>query len=153
MSFDREFSRRGFIVGVAAAGGGLMILPKQAGAFAEVVQVGARSAGEGIASIDMTSAGEPELFLFDEDHADACRNRAAQSCEARAIVGDRVRFALDLFAAESAPAVVAGASTYSDFILLSGTAAEHGYRVLEESAQGSLVSWTIARLRPSTSCG
>jgi hypothetical protein len=134
MSFDKEFSRRGFIAGVAAVGCGLVLLPKQASA----------------------AAGMPQLFLFDPEHADLCRSLAgstAPSCEARAIVGDRVRFALDLFASERAPTVVAGVSTYADFILLTGTAAEHGYRVLEELPQGSLVSWKIARLRRPTSSG
>jgi hypothetical protein len=133
--------------------------------------VGVAPGGEEAASVDIMAAGEPRLFLFDPEHADACRDIAingnlasaravagratsgTQSCEARAIVGDRVRFALDLFAAANPPAVVVGVSTYADFILLSGTAAEHGYRVLEESAQGSLVSWKIARLRRSTSSG
>jgi hypothetical protein len=135
MSADGAYSRRGFIAGAVAAGSGLALLSTP---------------------VDMTSAGQPQLFLFDAERADACRNvagNAAHSCEARAIVGDRVRFALDLFAAARAPDVVAGVSTYADFILLSGTAAEHGYRVLEESAQGPLVSWRIARLRRPTSSG
>jgi hypothetical protein len=142
MSTDRSVSRRRFIAGAVAAGGGLALVAKQGSAFASTPAVETAPVGK--------------FFLFDPEHADACRNiagSAALSCANRAIAGDRVRFAADLFASESAPQVIAGASTYADFILLSGSAAEQGYRVLDESPRGALISWKLARLRRPISSG
>lgn len=167
MSAENDVSRRGFIAGAVAAAGGLALLAKQGGALASTgsahagqgaAGLGAQDAGlDGeVASVDRLSSVEPQLFLFDLDHAVACLNVAASAnftCPTRAITGDSVRLAHEVFASGNAPEVVAGASSYADFILLSGTAAEHGYRVLEESAQGPLVSWKLARWRRPTSSG
>jgi hypothetical protein len=67
-----------------------------------------------------------------------------------------VRFARNLLSSASAPDVFAGLSGYADFILLSGCAAEAGYRLLvertqpaavDDTAHGALVYWIAARRR------
>jgi len=183
MSAKDELSRRGFIAGAVAAGGGFALLATQVGALAGTVHSGAGTVevsafGEGAASVDMAPpVREPGLFLFggsdgrgehnsvrgrdfDSDFGSdstlgaKCRAIADErglKCASLPITGDRVRFATELFAPD-APEVIAGASTYADFIVLTGTAAEHGYRVIEESPRGALTVWKIARpVRPISS--
>jgi len=132
-----EHSRREFVVGALAAAGGLILFAGQQNAVAAL------------------SSTQPELLVFDPEHADACRavadNAAAQECTTRAVVGDRVRFAMELLSAPNAPLVVAGLTSYADFILLSGCAAEHGYRVVSETARGPLTSWKVVRRRTTYS--
>lgn len=65
-----------------------------------------------------------------------------------AITGDRVRFARDVFG-PSAPEIVGGLTTYADFLVLTGCAAEAGYRVISERAEGTLIRWQVARLSGS----
>jgi hypothetical protein len=134
-------SRRGFIAGTLGIAGGLLL-------------------SKSIPAAGVTP-DEPELFLFDAQRADACRWAAAAECRlgAQPIVGDRVRFARNLLSGGSAPDVFAALSGYADFILLSGCAAEAGYRVLvervhpaaaDETAHGALVYWVAGRRRVST---
>jgi hypothetical protein len=126
------------MAGAIAVGGGLWLLGEQQDAVASM------------------RTAEPQLILFDAERADACRNVSATAgrggCLIRAIEGDRVRFAREVLGAADAPAIVLGHTTYADFILITGSAAEHGYRVLSEQcasagAQGTLVTWRIGRLR------
>jgi len=145
MSSDNGISRRGFIAVAAAAGGALALVAKQVGTIAKAAPV-----EEAAASVDTTSVGEPQLFLFDGDNSATCR---AVSCATLAITGDRVRFARGLFPAGGAPEIIGGVSTYADFILLTGCAEEHGYRVIETRATGTLVEWKIVRPRRATSFG
>jgi hypothetical protein len=142
-----ENSRRGFIAGALAMGGGLVLLSNQRTAFGAL------------------STAEPQLLLFDPQRADACRSvagGAGHGCAIRPIAGDRVRFAREILASPDCPEIVSGLTNFADFILLSGCAAEHGYRVLSERVQpapanenagGVLVSWKIARMRRATSFG
>ncbi len=134
-------SRRGFIAGTLGIAGGLLLSEKIAAA--------------GVA------ADEPQLLLFDPQRTDACRWAATAECRwtTQPIVGDRVRFARNLLSGASAPDVFAGLSGYADFILLSGCAAEAGYRLLverlhsaaaDEAEHGALVYWIAGRRRVST---
>ena len=65
-----------------------------------------------------------------------------------AITGDPVRFARDVFG-PSAPEIVGGLTTYADYLVLTGCAAEAGYRLISERGEGALVRWKVARLRCS----
>jgi hypothetical protein len=144
MSDDTLHSRRDFIAGTLAVGGALL-LSKYESATA------------------MSPAGpepaQPRLVLFDPESTSACRvasDGASHGCATLPVVGDRVRFARDVFGASAAPAVVAGVTTYADYILLSGCAAEHGYRVLSErlpaAGERFLVEWKVG-VRRSTYSG
>ena len=143
MSDDSEFSRRRFVAGSLIVGGGLVFLAKQSNAR------GALAPHESGTSAAAPSAGT-QLLLFNADHADACRAAAeheTRGCIARPVVGDSVRFAREVFAAREAPEIVSGLTHYADFIMLSGCAAEHGYRVISEQAHGSLIAWKVGRGR------
>jgi hypothetical protein len=63
-----------------------------------------------------------------------------------AISGDPVRFARGVFG-PNAPEIVGGLTSYADFLVLTGCAAEAGYRVLSERTEGALIRWKVARLR------
>ncbi len=135
MSDATEHSRRDFMVGAAIALGSGLLLSDQQGAAATML------------------SAKPQLLLFDPDQADACRDLAGgagRGCITRPIVGDRVRFARDVLSDASAPEIVSGITSYADFVLLSGCAAEQGYRVLSERAHGPLIVWKIGRLRGAT---
>jgi hypothetical protein len=108
MSDETTQTRREFVAGAIAVGGGLVSLSMQRSAL-------------GAADIS-----EPRLVL-------------------REVVGDPVRFAERIFASPETPDMVAGYTSYADFIVLSGCAAEHGYRVTREETSHSLVAWTVAR--------
>ena len=62
-----------------------------------------------------------------------------------AITGDPVRFARDVFG-PSAPEIVGGLTAYADFLVLTGCAAEAGYRLISERSEGPLIRWKVARL-------
>lgn len=122
-------TRREFVAGASALGGVLCLMssPAMAVPFAE--------------------RADAEVLLFDPDHPDACRKVAEQagSCTTLAVTGDRVRFASEFFSGAAAPSRVAGLTSYSDYVLLSGCAAERGYRVVAEEARGPLVQWKVER--------
>ncbi len=62
----------------------------------------------------------------------------------RAIEGDRVRFASALLAER--PHEIRGVTRYADYLLLSGAAAEAGYRVVSRANLDSgALSWAIRR--------
>jgi hypothetical protein len=85
---------------------------------------------------------EPQLLILDSAVADVAQ---IAGCRTIAITGDRVRFGREVFAS-GAPEIIGGLTTYADYIMLSGCAAEAGYRVISERTQGRLVRWKIARL-------
>jgi hypothetical protein len=121
-------TRREFMVGTAVAAGALLV-------------------DQPVNAARMAST-EPRLLLLDLELADAHRVAAeaeAVGCRALAITGDRVRFGREVFAS-GAPEIIGGLTTYADYIMLSGCAAEAGYRVLSERAQDAFVRWKIARL-------
>jgi hypothetical protein len=124
-------TRREFIAGTVAVGG-FVLLTKYQNAAASV---------------------EPQLVLYDPEAAGA----RPHACATLPVVGDRVRFARDVFGAPAAPAMVAGVTTYADYILLSGCAAEHGYRVLSEplpaAGERALVEWKVRRVCRATCSG
>jgi hypothetical protein len=94
------------------------------------------------------TATEPQLLVIDYDIAEARRlaaHAAGSASRTLAITGDRVRFARDLFGS-SAPEVIGGLTSYADFIVLTGCAAEAGYRLISERTESALVRWKIARL-------
>jgi hypothetical protein len=119
-------TRREFVVGASALGG-MLCLGSSAGV-----------------AMPLT---EPEILLFDPENTEACRrvSEGVSGCTTLAVVGDRVRFAKQFFSGSAAPSRVAGLTSYSDYILLGGCAAEHGYRVVAETAQGALVQWKVER--------
>jgi len=134
-------SRRGFIAGALGATGTLLL-------------------SDDIFAAE-TVPTEPQLLVFDPQRADACRWAATAECrwKKHPIVGDRVRFARNLVCSASTPEKFAGLSGYADFILLSGCAAEAGYRLLserlqptaaDETPQGALVYWIVERRRVPT---
>jgi hypothetical protein len=121
-------TRREFVVGASALGGMLLLSPP------------------GMA-LPLAKPAEPQVLLFDPDHAAACTRvaEAAEGCAKVAIVGDRVRFARQFFSGADVPSCVGGLTSYSDYVLLSGCAAEHGYRVVAEVARGPLTQWRVER--------
>jgi hypothetical protein len=131
-------SRREFVVGVSAAGGVLAVLSSPAGMALPVAKP---------AELPVAEPAESQVLLYDPDHPGACRKvtEAAEGCAKLPIVGDRVRFSREFFAAADAPSRVEGLTSYSDYILLSGCAAEHGYRVVAETARGPLTQWEVER--------
>jgi len=62
------------------------------------------------------------------------------------VEGDRVRLARRLLA--QAPQEIRGVTRYADFLLLSGVAAELGYRVASRTTlDGNLLGWAVRRQR------
>ena len=142
MSSDARYSRRHFVAGALGVAGAVMCLESHAGASRRLHE-------------------EPAVLLFDPARSDA-RDRAAgmgAGWVARPIVGDRVRFAREMLGNDgAATAKLAGLTSYGDFILLSGCAAEAGYRLTSESLyrapggleHGALVHWVVERARRPT---
>jgi hypothetical protein len=122
-------TRREFVVGASAVGA--------------VLCVGSSA----VMAMPVAGETEPEILLFDPEHAEACRKvgEGISGCRTLAVVGDRVRFARQFFSGAAVPSRVAGLTSYSDYILLSGCAAEHGYRVVAETARSALVQWKVER--------
>lgn len=91
-----------------------------------------------------------EWLLFDPESALA-RHHASRRTGARAIQGDRVRFARALLADSSAPARISGVSRYADFLLLSEALAEAGYRLTAEPKRlgEACFAWSCERRRLS----
>jgi len=115
-------TRREFMVGTAAAAGALLVeTPVNAAQMAST---------------------EPQLLIVDPAVA---TEAVAVGCRTIAITGDPVRFGREVFAS-AAPEIIGGLTTYADYIVLSGCAAEAGYRVISERAQDALVRWKVARL-------
>jgi hypothetical protein len=143
MSTQQEISRRKF-VGVALGLSGGFLLPWR--------QVSAAMLSEA-----------PTLLWFDPTRSDACvvaGAAARRGTATQAITGDRVRFANSQL--NGAPQTFAGVSGYADFILLSGCAAEAGYRLVNElsypvagapiarsATGGALVYWSVTQRRIS----
>ncbi|MBS1239916.1 MAG: hypothetical protein H6R45_622 [Proteobacteria bacterium] len=73
--------------------------------------------------------GDGRVLLHDPD-LDAGRRFAQAGGRSRAIEGDRIRFAREVFGAK--PALVAGVSRQADFILIADVAAEAGYVLAAE---------------------
>jgi len=73
--------------------------------------------------------GEQRVLLHDPS-LDAGRRFAEAGGMSRAIEGDRIRFARDVFAAN--PALVAGVSRHADLVLIADVAAEMGYVLAAE---------------------
>jgi hypothetical protein len=152
VSSDSEFTRRVFVMGaistaaVATVAASALLTPAQR-ASGEIAP--ARPAAN-----ESASAATARLLVFDPEHADACQRvagGAGKGCTTLPVTGDRVRFGRELFGSKNAPAVVAGLTHYADYILLSGCAAEHGYRVQSAQVQPRLVEWTVAQTRRATS--
>jgi hypothetical protein len=121
-------TRREFVAGTVAAGSALLLEKPLSGAA--------------------MTATVPQLFVVDYEIADARRvaeAAASKGCRTVPISGDRVRFAREVFTAGAAE-IVGGITTYADFLVLTGCAAEAGYRVLSERAAGALIRWKVARL-------
>ena len=139
MSKQPRISRRDF-VGVALGISSAVLLPRWS------------------VAAEMQSAA-PMLMFYDPSRTDArgLADAAAQrGTVTRAITGDRIRFAREQI--KRAPSALAGITGHADFILLSGCAAEVGYRLVQEyrypltraqDAQGALVFWVVAQRRLS----
>jgi hypothetical protein len=122
-------TRREFIVGSSALAGALCL------------------GSSPVTAVPRAGNAQPEIVLFDPGHAEACRKigEGVGGCRTLAISGDRVRFARQFFSGAAVPSHIAGLTSYSDYVLLSGCAAEHGYRVVAETARGPLVEWKVER--------
>jgi hypothetical protein len=99
------------------------------------------------------AASGPRLLVVDYDLAGAhelAREAASNGCRTLALTGDRVRLARDVFAAD-APDVIGGITTYADFIVLTGCAAEAGYRVLSEQHTSTAASGEAVNGRAASS--
>ena len=130
MNDQHDLSRRGFMSLVLGLSGGAL-LPWQSVSAAPLSDV-------------------PPLLLFDSTRSDACvlaSAAARRGTVTQAIVGDRVRFANAQLI--GAPRTFSGVTGYADFILLSGCAAEAGYRLVKE-IRHSITSVSVA---DSTTCG
>lgn len=88
--------------------------------------------------------GEQRVLLHDPA-LEAGRRFAAAGGSSRAIEGDRIRFAREVFAAR--PALVAGVSRYADLVLIADVAAEAGY-VLAAEFEGRGRQCTSSRCLP-----
>jgi hypothetical protein len=78
------------------------------------------------------------LFVYDAGLSESAWLPVARPyapVEARALEGDRVRFARAVLAA--APESIAGLTRHADFLLLAGTAEEEGFRVVEQPVSRS----------------
>jgi len=129
-------NRREFVEGLVAVSGAFVLTAKGQSAFGAA------------------ASRPPQLLLFDSASAQVCRyveSEAQYSCVTQPVTGDRVRFANELFASGQAPDVVAGVTHYADYILLTGCAAEQGYRVRDLKVEGSLATWKIERARRTIS--
>ena len=69
--------------------------------------------------------------------------------DVRAIGGDCIRFARDMVG--DGTASLAGVTRYADFLMLSGVAAEAGYRVVSQAmlpgSRGAAIAWALRRKR------
>jgi hypothetical protein len=148
MSDETRQTRREFVAGAIAMGSLVSLnVPSPASGATERPNIGDLS--------EMSApATNAQLLLYDPEHAEACRRvaeDAAGACPTYPVIGDRVRLANEIFASANAPDIVAGVTSYADFIVLSGCAADHGYRVIREETSHTLAAWTVAR-RPQAIC-
>lgn len=65
----------------------------------------------------------------------------AAGANVRAIDGDRIRFAREVFGAK--PAYVAGVSRQADLVLIEDVAAEFGYRRDRRDLSGPAIEWRL----------
>jgi hypothetical protein len=137
MNDQHELSRRDFMSLALGLGGGVLLPWRSISAA--------------------MSSDVPPLLLFDPTRSDACvlaSAAARRGTVTQAITGDRVRFANVRL--RGAPSTFAGVTGYADFILLSGCAAEAGYRLVKEirypitgasvadsATCGALVFWMV----------
>lgn len=125
-----DITRRSFAAGAIVAAGYVVLVSNQA--------FGVR-----------LPAGE-SWIVFDPSRADACNfagecNRTGS--RTTPITGDAFRFARGWIQRAGAPQSFCGVTNYADFVVLSGTAAEAGYRVVSEQRLGTLAIWVMARRR------
>lgn len=95
-------------------------------------------------------ARERPMLVYDTNFPAAKRYAIASRSEfaaVHAVGGDRVRFARALVAKR--PEALSGLTRYPDFLLLTGEAAEAGYRLVAQSQHaekgGALIAWTMRR--------
>ncbi|HVY79561.1 MAG TPA: hypothetical protein VG994_01155 [Steroidobacteraceae bacterium] len=123
-------TRREFMIGTVAVGGTIALAPAA------------------LAATDSLFVADDELFYASQLAAEA----ASRGWRILPVTGDRVRFAREVFG-PGAPDVIAGATRYADFIVLTGCASEAGYRLTGSRADGDLVRWKVVRLRPPVCTG
>lgn len=105
----------------------------------------ATAAGAATAGPLRAAASGRTLWVYDPVALDR-PHLLPQGVEGIAVEGDRIRFARRLFA--QAPQEIRGVTRYADFLLLSGAAAELGYRVASRTAlDGNLLGWAVRRQR------
>jgi hypothetical protein len=125
-----EVTRRAFTAGAVAATGYALLAPKEV--FSVPLPAGA------------------SWILFDPSRVDAC-NFAGECSRAGSrtmpVTGDVFRFAREWIHRAGAPQSFGGVTNYADFVVMSGTAAEAGYRVVSERRIGTLTAWVMARRR------
>ena len=95
----------------------------------------------------LAQAGPGAIAIFEADEASA-RAFARRARERLAIDGDRIRFARRLFASRRPEKVVA-MTRYADYLMLSESAREHGYRTALAARTppdgAALFAWTAER--------
>jgi len=110
--------------------------------------LGAAAAAAGTAaahSVRAATSGGGTLWVYDPT-ALKRTDMLPEGVERIAVQGDRVRLARRLLA--QAPQEIRGVTRYADFLLLSGAAAELGYRVASRTAlDGNLLGWAVRRQR------
>jgi len=95
------------------------------------------------ASASARAAAGTSLWVYDPI-ALARPDLLPEGAERIAVEGDRVRLARRLLA--RAPQEIRGVTRYADFLLLSGAAAELGYRVASRTTlDGNLLGWAVRR--------
>lgn len=99
------------------------------------------AAGAAAAAPARAAVGGSTLWVYDRS---AAIHTALLPDDAIAIEGDRVRLARQLLARK--PHEIRGITRYADFLLLSGAAAEQGYRVVQRDVlDGDALSWSVRR--------
>lgn len=107
----------------------------------------AMAAGAAAAGPVRAAATGRAIWLYDPALAPSqglAARASTPGAELRRLEGDRIRLAQTMLAA--APHEIGGITRYADFLLLSGAAAERGYRVTAKSMlpDGAL-RWTVRR--------
>ena len=113
----------------------------------EFLGAAAAAAGSAAAATPVRAAvGRKTLWVYDPATLGdvGAADLFPPGAERVAVAGDRVRLARDLLARE--PHEIRGVTRYADYLLLSGAAADQGYRVVARTAlDGNALSWAVRR--------
>lgn len=155
----QPIERRDFLgLALGAAGGALAeAIPAAAKAAAATPAVtsGLSANGASPAARALAAGVQPAIFVYDGSVPEAARWASqVDQANARALAGDRVRFARALLAA--APQSIVGLTRHVDLLLLAGAAEEADYRLVEQRRSAdprppggrvALVAWRMQQRR------